>query len=73
MSREKRYIGDSVYITHDEKHFILTTENGYSYSAANKIFLEPEVMDALIEYVNEVYKRIAANETKNDISDGGDQ
>jgi hypothetical protein len=47
----KEYLGDSVYIkTHEEfPGIILTTENGYE--ATNTIFLEPEVIALLFQYL----------------------
>ncbi len=47
MARE--YLGDSVYITHDGFGLELTTDNGFGPS--NKIYLEPVVYKALVEYV----------------------
>jgi hypothetical protein len=45
----KRYLGDSVYADFDGYHVMLTTENGYGPS--NSICLEPQVIEALNEYV----------------------
>lgn len=48
----KRYIGDGVYIELDEfGAYVLTTETGAA--TTNRIVLEPEVMDALLNYVEE--------------------
>ena len=44
----KRYLGDSVYSVYDGWGITLTTENGYGPS--NKIYLEPEVLDALMKH-----------------------
>lgn len=46
---DKIYLGDSVYYRFDGYHIVLTTENGLG--ASNEIFLEPEVIKALIEAV----------------------
>ena len=45
----KEYIGDGVYAKFDGFGVILTTENGFE--ATNKIYLEPQVLDALQNYV----------------------
>ena len=45
----KRYLGDSVYADFDGYMVSLTTENGLGPS--NVIHLEPQVYDALIQYV----------------------
>lgn len=44
----KQYTGDAVYVEYDGFSFILTTEDGISVS--NRIVLEPEVLENLIEY-----------------------
>jgi len=44
----KEYIGDSIYVDYDGYHLVLTTENGMGPS--NIIFIEPLVMENLIEY-----------------------
>ena len=46
----KEYLGDSVYVTDDGYGIILTTENGLLTDPSNEIFLEPAVMDALVQY-----------------------
>lgn len=48
MSEKRTYLGDSVYADIENGTLKLTTENGYGPS--NIIFLEPEVLDALIQY-----------------------
>lgn len=45
----KQYIGDSVYVETERGMLKLTTENGYGPS--NTIWLEPEVYQQLVEYV----------------------
>ncbi len=50
----KRYLGDSVYAENDTYGIQLTTENGFGPS--NIIYLEPEVLDALITFDKELQK-----------------
>lgn len=53
----KRYLGDGVYADHDGHGLVLTTEDGISET--NRIVLEPEVYEALLQYVQalrEVYE-----------------
>jgi len=47
----KVYLGDSVYVDNINGMLCLTTENGFPDDPRNKIYLEPEVFEALIEYV----------------------
>lgn len=47
--KKKEYIGDGIYVEIDEKGIVLTTENGIRIT--NIIVLEPQVFQALIEYV----------------------
>ena len=49
--KEKRYLGDAVYVAPWERGVVLTTEDGYR--ATNTIFLEPEVVEALLEWLKE--------------------
>ena len=44
----KAYLGDSVYADTENGMVKLTTENGYEPS--NTIYLEPEVLSALVNY-----------------------
>ena len=44
----KQYLGDGIYIEEDFGQLKLTTENGIS--TIDTIYLEPEVMNGLIEY-----------------------
>lgn len=53
--RNKRYIGDSVYIHFDGYHFILETHNGYQDDPRNRIALEPDVIKNLLDYREKVY------------------
>jgi hypothetical protein len=46
---KKEYLGDSVYAEIEDGMLLLTTDNGYGPN--NKIFLEQEVIEALLEYV----------------------
>lgn len=46
---KRYYLGDAVYVDHDERGLVLTTENGIE--ATNTIVLEPEVWAALVQYV----------------------
>lgn len=51
---EKVYLGDSVYVEINEAgQLVLTTENGHDYwsKPSNTIYLEPEVYNALLKYV----------------------
>lgn len=45
----KRYLGDAVYVDFDGWHLVLTTENGIE--TTNTIYLEPDVVLALREYL----------------------
>lgn len=58
MSRQKRYIGDSVYVDFDGWSVILTTENDES-GPSNIVVLEPSVWAALVEYVRGLEKERA--------------
>jgi hypothetical protein len=50
---EKEYLGDSVYVERNQHgQWVLTTENGYGPS--NTIYLEPEVLNALFNYVRQL-------------------
>jgi hypothetical protein len=46
----KEYLGDGAYIDNDGFGLILTTENGISVT--NSIYLEPQVYEALVRYVD---------------------
>jgi hypothetical protein len=54
----KAYIGDSVYVQYDGYHIVLTTENGYPDDPRNLICLEPEVYEALLQWVEALKLRI---------------
>lgn len=49
-TRDKDYLGDSVYVQHDGYHIVLTTENGRPTDPSNIIALEPTVLAKLIQY-----------------------
>jgi len=62
---EKEYLGDGVYIQHDDQtgQLVLTAENGVC--VMNIIYLEPEVMDRLLDYHKrtiELCKRLNAEQ-----------
>ena len=44
------YLGDSVYIQEEDIGFMIYTNNGYG--PENEIYLEPEVVIALMGYIN---------------------
>jgi hypothetical protein len=48
--KTKSYLGDGVYVEMQHGGLMLTTEDGISVT--NKIFLEPEVYSALLNYVD---------------------
>ena len=52
----KVYLGDGVYVNRDGFGMVLTTENGIRVT--NKIVLEPQVFGALMEWVNQLGKRV---------------
>lgn len=56
MSNYKEYLGDGVYLDYDGFHIVLTTEDGISVT--NRICLEPEFPEKIVEYRTQVYKKI---------------
>jgi len=53
MSTHKKvYLGDSVYAEDTGYNIRLTTENGLSDDPSNKIYLEPEVLEALVRWLD---------------------
>lgn len=50
----KRYLGDGVYVEFDGFALWLTTENGIA--TTNRICLEPEVCQALSEFIDMLKK-----------------
>ena len=60
----KDYLGDSVYAELTPYHSIrLTTNNGYPDDPRNVIELEPDVLDALMNFIERVntWKRVLDN------------
>jgi hypothetical protein len=53
----KRYIGDSVYVYSDGYGIILMTENGLPTDPSNTIYLDPQVYQALVQYVEDQTKQ----------------
>jgi hypothetical protein len=60
---KKIYIGDSVYAEYDGFGIVLTTENGRGPS--NTIYMEPEVVRALVDFVDFIGRKPAVMEEKN--------
>jgi hypothetical protein len=54
MTKNKIYLGDAVYADFDDNILILTTENGVE--TTNKIYLEPDVVYALINFWKKVFE-----------------
>jgi hypothetical protein len=54
VAEAKTYLGDGVYVSRSEIGLELTTEDGISVT--NRIFLEPEVLGALLRYVERLSK-----------------
>ena len=55
---KKEYLGDSVYANFDGHGITLTTENGYD--PTNEIYMEPEVICALGDFVSRAKKELEA-------------
>lgn len=49
MNKKKEYLGDGVYVEIVNDQIVLTTENGVDIT--NIIYLEPQVLTNLFEYV----------------------
>lgn len=58
MMVEKRYLGDGVYVEWNDSFYVLTTENGLYIE--NRILLEHEVVNALLEYVKHTNETLEA-------------
>ena len=58
MVEQREYLGDSVYAECDGFGITLTTHNGYPDDPRNKIFLEPAVIEALLEYIEKQKERL---------------
>jgi len=54
---KKIYLGDSVYANFDGYAIILTTENRLPTDPSNEIYMEPEVLDALVVFVKSFEKK----------------
>ena len=55
----KEYLGDSVYAEINNAGFIiLTTENGHPDDPRNKIYLEPNIYNALLRFVGRSKEKI---------------
>ena len=48
------YLGDSVYVGWDGYGLELTTSNGFPDDPRNRIYLEPEVFQALVRFMERV-------------------
>ena len=57
MAEMKTYLGDGVYCKVTDGMLELTTEDGFG--PLNVIFLEPEVMEALIAFYDRAKKKAA--------------
>jgi hypothetical protein len=55
MSERKTYLGDGVYADMEGPMIVLTTEG--SLDAPNRICLEPQVLDALLLWVDAMNRR----------------
>jgi hypothetical protein len=54
MKFTKVYLGDSVYAEWNEDYqLVLTTWNGYDDDPRNQIFLEPEVIKNLVDFIKQ--------------------
>jgi len=68
----KDYLGDSVYVeVTPEGMLCLTTDNGMG--ASNEIFLEPEVYQALVNYVARIKAQCQQEVTSASESSGPDE
>lgn len=52
----KRYIGDGVFIDHDQRGLVLTTSDGFRVT--NQIILEPDTWESLQAYVKSLEIRV---------------
>jgi hypothetical protein len=50
------YLGDAVYATFTDYHVIVTTEHHEPHEANNVIYLEPSVLNKLVEWWGQVEK-----------------
>jgi len=56
--QDKDYLGDSVYVGHDQYHIVLYLDNGLG--SFNEIALEPNVLDALNRYRGRIFDKDAS-------------
>lgn len=56
MNERRSYLGDGVFVEQDGERLLLSTSNGIVDT--NKIYLEPEVLTELVEYIKQRDKRI---------------
>ncbi len=52
LNKTKTYIGDGVYVEYEFGQIILTTDRGRSDNEPDRIILDPEVLDALLKFVD---------------------
>ena len=52
MSNNITYLGDSVYAEYDGYGIWLRTDHHEEYQATNNIYLEPELMQSLVNFAN---------------------
>lgn len=55
------YLGDGVYVHHDQWHIVLTTGHHDQERADNKIYLEPHVWAQLMQW----YERLKRDNPQN--------
>lgn len=53
---EPSYCGDGVYASFDGYHLILTTGHHLPALAANKVYLEPDVIGHVLAYIETINK-----------------
>lgn len=51
--KKKTYIGDGLYASFDGDMICITAENGMQ--VLNEIFLEPQVLESLLKYIEIIY------------------
>lgn len=61
--KPKEYLGDAVYVQNDGFGVILTTENGIRVT--NEIYLEPDVYQRLVEYMDRCVRLTMTDELTN--------
>jgi hypothetical protein len=59
MENPKIYLGDSVYAEFDGFGIWLTTNNGYPDDPRNKIYLEPQIVHGLSQFLERAPKLLA--------------